>query len=518
MVHGTSAAAGAITARNSVLVPERNCFGVSKARRAAVLVDGKAYFDVLDEALRAARRSIMIAGWDFDARIKLRPMDGEVAPTLGNLLRGLVEEHPQLEVRILVWSMAAVHAPGAAAPLLFGEEWQKHPRISLRLDTKHPIHAAHHQKIITIDDSLAFVGGIDLTIGRWDTPEHLFDEPSRDFPENVHCRPVHDIQLLVEGPVARMVAEVARQRWYDATGERLLPTAPEDRWPRGLVPSFTNVPVAVARTAPRHNGSEAIEETMALTEDMLRSARRMIYIEAQYLTAKRLRPILSEILSRADGPEIVVVCTREANGFIERFYMGANRDRLMRILQRADKHGRFRVFHPVVPDANGMDHGLLVHSKLIVIDDRMLRIGSSNLNNRSIGLDSECDLAVEADRPETRGAISACRDQLLAEHLGVAPSTVSAAIARTGSLIGAIEQLNRASGRRLEAMKAGPGPVSSFPGTRFLDPERPFRIVEKMRSYWLRIARQGARGDLTQGMRTSEVTSSMLPKSSGRRK
>lgn len=502
----------------SVLAPGRNCCAVARARRGAVLVDAAAYFAVLDTALRAARRSIFIAGWDFDARIKLRPQDGPEAPTLGILLRWLAEQHPQLEIRVLVWSLAAVHAPGAAVPLLFGEEWHNHPRIRVRLDTNHPLHAAHHQKIVVIDDSLAFVGGIDLTVGRWDTPQHPPDEPLRGLPDEAPCRPVHDLQMVVDGPVVKAVCEVARTRWRDATGDALPQAKPVDRWPGDLVPQFTNVPVAVARTAPRMNGSVVVEEAIALTEDMLRAARRMVYIEAQYFTARRLRPLLREVLSRPDGPEVVVICPLDANGVVERFIMGANRDRLVRSLRRADPHRRLRLYYPVVPRPDGTECGLLVHSKLMIVDEQLLRVGSSNLNNRSIGLDTECDLALEADRPETCAAISACRDRLLAEHLGQDPATVSAAVRREGSLIGAIECLNRRSGRRLRPMIAGPGSARSFPGTRLLDPERPFRAVEGLRMLWRRVTGQGAREVLERGMRSSEANSSIVPKRSGRRK
>ena len=72
------------------------------------------------------------------------------------LAADLVDTHPDLEVRILVWSVAVVHTPSAPLALLVGEAWQDHPRITLRLDTTHPIYASHHQKIVVIDDAVAF--------------------------------------------------------------------------------------------------------------------------------------------------------------------------------------------------------------------------------------------------------------------------------------------------------------------------------------------------------------------------
>jgi phosphatidylserine/phosphatidylglycerophosphate/cardiolipin synthase-like enzyme len=133
----------------SILKPQRNCWKVLPSRRASVLVDGADYFKHLSAVLAQARRSILIIGWDFDGSICLRP-DCEEGRSirLGAQLRNLVEIHPDLEVRILVWSMAVVHAPSAPLPQILGSPWEEHPRIQVRLDTKHPIYGAHHQKIV----------------------------------------------------------------------------------------------------------------------------------------------------------------------------------------------------------------------------------------------------------------------------------------------------------------------------------------------------------------------------------
>src|SRR5918997_6031104 len=161
-------------------------------------------------------------GGFFDALIRLRPVvDDSHSPPLGELLRSLIEARPELEIRILVWSVAVVHAPGAATPLLLGAEWQDHPRIRLKLDTRHPIYAAHHQKIVCIDEALAFVGGIDLTVRRWDRPEHLPNDLARVSPEGVPYSPVHDVQMVVDGAAAKAVCALGRARWPKATGEKL---------------------------------------------------------------------------------------------------------------------------------------------------------------------------------------------------------------------------------------------------------------------------------------------------------
>jgi phosphatidylserine/phosphatidylglycerophosphate/cardiolipin synthase-like enzyme len=459
-----------------ILRPGRNCWQVQRAARAAVLVDGGPYFAHLEDALRQARRSILIIGWDFDGRIRLRPdADPAQSPPVGELLRSLVEAHPELEVRILVWSVAIVHAPGASTPLLFGAPWQNHPRIRVKLDTKHPIYAAHHQKIVCIDDAIAFVGGIDLTVRRWDRPQHLPNDPARVSPEGIPYNPVHDVQMVVDGDAAKALCALGGERWRRATGEEIEScSARASVWPSRLPPDFVDAPVAIARTAPTWGDEPAVQEAAILTIDALRAAREVIYIEAQYMTASYVGDVLAEGLARAEGPEVMVLMTHQSRGLLERAIMGRNRDRLIRRLRRADRHGRLRVWYAQVADGAG-ELQVLIHSKLIIVDDVFIRVGSSNLNNRSVGLDTECDLAIEASRERERAAIRALCNRLLAEHIGGDAETLARRIAATGSVIGAVEDLNTRP-RRLcpfEAMTQG-GPRRPVLGTRLLDPKRPF--------------------------------------------
>ena len=130
--------------------------------------------------------------------------------------------------------------------------------------------------------------------------------------------------------------------------------------------------------------------------------------------------------------------------------MSPARARLMRTLERADRHGRFRIYTPVT--AQGED--IYVHSKVMIVDDLLLRCGSANMNNRSMGLDSECDLMIEGEPGQDGGdrRIEALRTDLIAEHLGVSAEQVRGAFAERGSLIAAIEAL-RGRGRSLEPLE-----------------------------------------------------------------
>ncbi|HEY9058387.1 MAG TPA: phospholipase D-like domain-containing protein [Aurantimonas sp.] len=461
-----------------ILKAGRNCRDVTLTRRAALLVDGSQYFPRLARCLRMARQSIVIVGWDFDGHIHLqRDPAGNGYDTLGPLLRALVEANPALEVRILVWSVALAHAPGSSKDLIFGADWQRHSRISVRLDTDHPLYAAHHQKIVTIDDSIAFVGGIDLTVQRWDSPGHLPHDPARQDGDAHYHRPVHDMQMLVDSRAAADVAGVARLRWRRATGEELpVSSAQTDLWPSDVVPDFENTPMGIARTLPGWNGHTPVSEVAALIADALSAARQSIYIETQYLAAPMVADILAKALARADGPEIVILTTRTLNGLLEQIAMGLNRDRLIRRLRKADRFGRLRAFFPV-SDGSREDAEILIHAKLIVIDDRFLRVGSSNLNNRSLGLDTECDIGIEANNAASRRAIERLRNQLVGEHLAVDASRVAEAIAAEGSLVRAIDRLNGAGRLRPFAAMSDRGPSRRIPLTTLLDPKRPFNLA-----------------------------------------
>lgn len=454
--------------------PGRTCWRTADASRARVLIDGAEYFAALEHALRCARHSITILGWAFDGRILLRP-DVQGALALGQILREQVEKHPRLEVRVLVWSIAVAHAPGATIPLLFGAKWDDHPRIQVRLDTQHPLYGAHHQKVVCIDDEVAFAGGTDLTIERWDRSTHDEDDPHRVTPDGKPYGPVHDLQMLVEGEAARALADFARERWKSATGEVIEPQSDAAScWPEGFEPHFTNVPVALARTAAGWGGTPPAREAIALTIAAIEAARETIYIEAQYLTARRIGRALARSLARPDGPEIVVVLTHCMHGVVEAWIMGGNRDRLIRRLRRRDRHGRLRIYHPVRPGGEGWCD-VMIHAKLVIVDDVFIRVGSSNLNNRSIGLDTECDVAIESRQAGDRERIASLRDGLIGEHIGQDGAAVSAAIAAAGSVIGGIEALNTGE-RHLRELEV-PRRRTVFwqtLGTRLLDPQRPF--------------------------------------------
>jgi phosphatidylserine/phosphatidylglycerophosphate/cardiolipin synthase-like enzyme len=319
-------------------------------------------------------------------------------------------------------------------------------RMHFAVDGAHPIGSVHHQKIAVVDDAVAFCGGIDLTVDRWDTRAHEDENRDRRTIRRSYG-PRHDVMAAVDGQAARALAEQARSRWHTATGRSLAPVeARHVTWPTGLHPTLCDVEVGIARTLPELENRPEVREVEALNLAAIATARHTIYLENQYLAARRIAEALAERLREPDGPEIVIVLPRSGNNRLERETMDSARHRLLQMLLDADEHGRLGVYWPVTDGGTP----IYVHSKVMVIDDRLLRIGSSNFNNRSLGFDSECDVAIEdAGREDIRREIRCVRDELLSEHLGVPVAEFGEALRAHGSMVATIEAL-RGHGKTLQ--------------------------------------------------------------------
>ena len=462
-----------------VLSPGRTCWRIERANRLSVIIDAADYFAAIKEAIFEARHTVILIGWDFDTRIKLVPQDEtSAAPNqLGRYLAWVVKRRPDLRVYVLKWDLGMLQALGRGSTPLVVLNWLTSKRIRFKLDHAHPTGSAHHQKIVVIDDSLAFCGGIDMTADRWDTREHLDDDPRRVRPTTKRrYGPWHDVTTAVDGDAARALGELARDRWKRATDEDIPKSRTvSDAWPKGMKPTLRNVDVAISRTLPDYGGHAAVHEIEALYLAVIAATQRTLYIESQYFASRKIVEALVLRLREPNGPEIIIINPDTADGWLEEKVMGSSRARLLRVIRNSDVHDRFRIYTPVT--RNG--EPIYVHAKVVVMDDRLLRVGSSNLNNRSLGFDTECDLSVEAlpnQSEPLRRRIVELRNDLLAEHLGVDVATVEKAIARQeNSLIAAIEEL-RGQGRtlvRFEPPELHAIEEDVLAESDLLDPERP---------------------------------------------
>lgn len=463
---------------------ERNCWRIEDASKASVIVDADEYFRVAREAMLKARHRIMLIGWDFDARIALGDASGDSGPEqVGDFIYWLVQQNLELEVFLLRWDIGALKAVFRGSTIVTVLRWMRHPRIHTKLDGSHPPGASHHQKIVVIDDCFAFCGGIDMTGDRWDTPEHRDEEPRRRRPNGEHYGPWHDATTAIQGKAASALGDLARDRWKRATGKNLNPVAGQfDCWPRSLLPQFADVPLAISRSEPEMPGHPAVLEIERLFVDQVRSANRFIYFESQYFASRRVAEAIAERLEDEAGPEIVIINPLEAQGWLEPVAMDTARARLYETLKARDRHGRLKIYHPFTTGGKP----IYVHAKIMVADDLVLRVGSSNLNNRSMRLDTECDVTIDARAPHNqrhREAIANFRNGLLAEHLDVSIETVAERLHMSGSLIKAIELL-RGDGKTLRAYQTpNLSTVEAWlADNEVLDPEGPSAMFEVLTS------------------------------------
>lgn len=431
----------------------------------------------MHSAIAQARRSVWIVAWDIDSRLRLiRDDHADNLPTdLLDLIKTCLQRNRDLQVYVLTWDFSMIYALEREWPPLFNGNWRSHGRLHFHMDDAHPVGGSHHQKLIVVDDSLAFVGGIDPSKWRWDTSEHRPDHPDRIDPDGTPYPPFHDMMLALDGEAANALGELARHRWERATGERIDLGSPDrdGPWPQGTEPELTDVPIGIARTLPEYEGQSEVREIERLLCDGIDAARDSIYIENQYFTSARISDALAQSLESPHGPEIVMVLPQRKESWLERTTMDVLRARQIRRLQDADVDDRLRVYYPHVA---GLGEACVsVHAKLMIVDDRMFHLGSANLSNRSMGLDSECNVLIEASTAGVAETIARWRGRLLCEHLGCSRDELETAIDKAeGSLLRTIEQLGSDERRLAPLDPSVPEELDrQVPESAMLDPERP---------------------------------------------
>lgn len=462
-----------------ILKEGRNCWRIRRAERGTVIVDAADYYYHIRAAMENAARRIFIAGWDFDTRIALKPDEKGKGETLGRFFLRLARSKPKRQIVILKWNFGALKQLLHPTALVWLTRWWLTKAIDFRFDGAHPVGCSHHQKIVVIDDNLAACGGIDISSHRWDTSDHCDGNPRRTAPDGKPYRPWHDATMLLQGPIAQDLAELGRERWKIATKQSLRPIEPgECDWPSDLEPMFEGVDIGISRTRAAFRGRDEIYEIETLNLDIIAAAKRFIYFENQYLTCARIAAAIAKRMEEPKPPEIIIVMPRRADGWLEQQAMDAARLKLIEAIGRSDKANLFRVYVPVTEE--GED--IYVHAKIAIVDDRLLRIGSSNLNNRSQRLDSECDVTLDCGLPANRDAekkITALRHRLLSEHLGCTPAEFREVEVRTGSMARAIEAV-RGLGRSLDLLEIEPvGAAQEYiADNELLDPENPQQILD----------------------------------------
>jgi phospholipase D1/2 len=431
----------------SLFKTAHNCWKVEKASHASMLVDCANYYRALHESIRKARHSIFVLGWDIDSRIELlRGAEAERSPcpnTFFDLIQWKAQQSPEVMIYLNRWDYSVFMA--ADRENFSTSKWKSHSskNVFFLLDDQLPLGASHHQKIAVIDDEVAFCGGMDIAIGRWDKRQHYPKNRNRIDPEGnlkpgeKKFGPYHDVQIVVAGPVAIALAELARKRWRAASAVPAVPLRRSDlkslpeAWPRIDV-DFSNVDVAVALTMPPYKHHRVVRQIERLYLDMIGTAEHFIYMENQFFSRKTIAVALARRLKEKPALQVLLLSCYDPEGVMEKKSLWYGRVIFKDILEKSGVADRVVLAYPISHEKR-VEKPVRIHSKLMIVDDRYLRVGSSNINNRSMAVDTECDLVIEGNTKKAQQKIASIRNDLIREHTGRTPDDI-AAIISTGSV------------------------------------------------------------------------------------
>ncbi|MBV8259333.1 MAG: phospholipase [Actinobacteria bacterium] len=360
-----------------------------------VLVDGQEALGRIAEEIARAESHVHLAGWHFSPAFRL----AEDGPTLRELLADAAE---RVDVRVLCWAGAPLPLfhPDRAEVRRMRDELVSGTRISMALDAKErPMHC-HHEKLVIVDDRVAFVGGIDLTDLAGDRLDRS-DHPPRP---GVGW---HDAACRLEGPIVADVADHFLLRWREVADDA--PPAPRRPEP---VPGGREI--QLVRTVPErvYDGLRGGEFTILESYlRALRSAERLVYLESQFLWSPEIVFALADKLRNPPHPDfrvIVVLPSHPNNG-------GDDTRGQLGVLIDADEKSpdgvcRFLACTLYQPGAGGKP--VYVHAKIGIVDDRWLTLGSANLNEHSLFNDTEVNVVLHDEE-----LARATRLRLWAEHL-----------------------------------------------------------------------------------------------------
>jgi phosphatidylserine/phosphatidylglycerophosphate/cardiolipin synthase-like enzyme len=358
-----------------------------------VLLDGADALAAMSEAIRGARSHVHIAGWYASPDFRLTREPG--APTLRDLLATVAERVP---VRLLLWAgpPLPVFKPTRRMTHEARDEFTRNSKVRCVLDRRERTMHCHHEKIVVVDDEVAFVGGIDFTAlqgDRHDDGEHL---PDRSLGW-------HDLATELHGPIVADVATHFVQRWSEVAKEPL--PEPVVRPPAG------STSVRLVRTVPERNYAFAHDGEFTILQAYLRAlrgARSLIYLENQFLWSPEVIDVLVDKLRRPPGDEfrlVLVLPQRPSDG------ADTTRGQLGRLME-ADA-GAGRVLAATISAHEGERTGpLYVHAKVGIVDDTWMTIGSANLNEHSLFNDTEVNVVLTE-----HDLIRDTRLRLWSEHL-----------------------------------------------------------------------------------------------------
>ncbi len=478
-----------------ILKPGHNCWDIAAVRRAGLLIDGKEYYRAFYRAAAEAKKYILMAGWQFDSDERL--LRGEDADGVAGDVRllpfldSLCAKNEQLQVYMLAWDYSPIYVLDREWFQELLVNWKTNERLRFRFDGQHPVGGSHHQKFVVIDGRIAFVGGLDLCCSRWDDSAHRPHDPDRVNSDGKSYEPFHDIQSCLVGPVAEKLTDLFRARWLAAFNEELSLSGPALESEEADIEPTIGIPAsqaAISRTQGSTLASpeDSIKEIRQLYLDAIASAEKLIYMENQYLSSRNIHDAL---IRRMEEPgreklQIVIVLQRRPNSLMEEIALGIAQSKILSSLKEtAQQTGHsLGIYYPASKSASGEDIPTYIHSKLLIVDDRFLSVGSANASNRSMGLDSELNVSFEAASPDDADLVDSIRRarvSLLFEHAGIESEEAFKALERIEGLVDFLDPIASSESHRLRfhpmdtSLEQNPAFKAVVPEGLDLDPSKP---------------------------------------------
>jgi len=461
-----------------ILDVPRTAFVEAETEQSALLIDARNYYRTLYRTLEQARSYALISGWQFESGVQL--LRGEDAEhnrhpvALLEFLDALCDQRPELRIYVLAWDFSVVYAKD--------REWQqsekfngKNPGIRFQWDAHPSLGGSHHQKFVAVDGAVGFIGGIDLCDARWDDCDHRVHHPDRVNVIGDPCKPYHDVQACFAGPLVASLVDLFVERWHRASGEALLlPRADAgdfagydlNRLSGGALEHIVATHAALSRTQVDTRADPArVGEVLALFIAAIGGAQRLIYAETQYFTSRSVARVLIARMRDAELPklEIVVFLPQAADTPMEKLALEDTQENVLdTLVSVASETGHdLRLLYPASRNGDGTETATFIHSKILIVDDRFLMVGSPNFTERSVALDTELAISWECKSEEEglAGCIRSIRSTLLAEHSG-RPATDWALPAGLCARIDALIERGDSRLRHRAVTDAGPlGPL-----------------------------------------------------------
>jgi phospholipase D1/2 len=440
-------------------------YRVTPVEELGLLIDADDYFREFYRAALKAERYILLSGWQFDSDVELlrgpEAAQSQAPLTLLKFLEHLCTIKPELQIWILAWDFALVFAAEREWMQRLVFHWSTNERLRFRFDDNHVERGCHHQKFVVVDGEVSFLGGLDLCDHRWDNRKHQNQNPLRISRGEPH-QPFHDVQSYIRGrDFAVALEELFLARWERAGGTPIaLPKTSAAALKAHAVQNVVPLRAREAwlsRTDPYGSpkGPERCREIEQLHLAAIAKAEQLIYAETQYMSSHSIADALMQRMREPDRPklEIVLVLNMRGETLKEQAAVGlAQAQNIDHLRKVAKETGHQLGMYYTLPECDAEERperGTYIHSKLMIVDDRFLTVGSANLTNRSMVIDTELNVSVEAGRSDDAltESIRAVRGSLLAEHTG-GPDILT--------VRGLVDQLNQIAERGAQGVSNEP--------------------------------------------------------------